>query len=120
MYQMPIAKGVAAGTTLIVVEQCVVKALANGCAGRAASDTTDQSAHQGTGQASEQRANRASHHADGGARFGATKSSGGAARCTGSGPEGCSGLAAVVMGDDMPRITEGAAERRKGCGHRPH
>lgn len=53
LYQMSLAKSMAAGLASMVIEQGVIDLLAEGCAGNAARGATDQGAHDGAGHAAE-------------------------------------------------------------------
>ncbi|WP_429436574.1 hypothetical protein [Paraburkholderia sp. GAS33] len=97
---MRLAEGVTALKTLEVVEHMGVDLLADSRAGSAASSATEERAHDGSGQTTEDRADWAGDHAECCAGFGTAERSGSTAGSASSSAYGSTGFASVVARSD--------------------
>jgi hypothetical protein len=108
---MPVAKGVTAALALVVVEYVVVDGAADHCTCGATSSTTEQGAHEGTGDAACNQSGRACDCANNCAGFCSADGGSVATGGTSDGSYGAAGFASVVVNDDLggtaPRAGKG-------------
>ena len=106
------AEGVAAVLARVVIQDFFVDLPAYGVPRGAARRTTEQHAHEATGQTAKDGAYGASKHSDGGTGLGTSECSGSAASSTGNSAHDATGFATVVAGSDLGRVATGAGKGR--------